>query len=136
MRTRIINYILDKDRNAIAATMEEAVRFFETIDNRRVAEDTVGKLRISTVFLMLDHGWGETPVLFETMIFDERKTKKHELDGYQTRYATWRQAEAGHEQAVREAEEALGKKRKSVCGIGEDFKSLFDPQFLPDLKKL
>lgn len=63
---------------------------------RRVAEDFVGKVHISTVFLGLDHNWGfsKKPVLFETMIFGG----KH--DQYQARYCTWNEAVKGHKKAV------------------------------------
>lgn len=51
---------------------------------------------ISTVFLGIDHGWGQKPpILFETMVFG--------LDGndeYQTRCATWDEAEVMHEKAI------------------------------------
>ncbi len=40
------------------------------LENRHVAQTTIGDLWVSTVFLCLDHGWmGGPPVLFETMIF-------------------------------------------------------------------
>jgi len=64
--------------------------------NRSVAKTMVGKTRISTVFLGLDHGWGEgPPVLFETMIFGGPE------DGYQERYCTWDEAKEGHRKAVK-----------------------------------
>lgn len=51
--------------------------------------------RVSTVFLSLDHNWGDgPPILFETMIFGG------EHDGYQERYRTWEEAEEGHEIAL------------------------------------
>lgn len=55
-----------------------------------------GDVEVSTIFLGLDHNfWGEgPPILFETMIFGG------EHDQYQERYATWEEAEAGHEIAV------------------------------------
>lgn len=54
-----------------------------------------GDVRISTVFLGLDHsfGMGDTPILFETMIFGLK-------DEYCERYSTWDEAEAGHRVAV------------------------------------
>lgn len=53
-------------------------------------------VNVSTVFLRLDHNFfGEgPPILFETMIFGGP------LDGYQLRYATWEEAEEGHEKAI------------------------------------
>lgn len=67
---------------------------FEAMD-RRVAEDVIGGVRISTVFLGMDHSfWGGTPILFETMVFGG------ENDGYQERYCTWEQAEQGHQGVI------------------------------------
>lgn len=63
--------------------------------DRHVAKDSVGDVKISTVFLGLDHGFsGGPPLFFETMIFGG----KH--DGYQDRYSTWDEAVAGHRRAV------------------------------------
>jgi hypothetical protein len=77
---------------------------------RSVGEDFVGDprsanvVRISTVFLGLDHQFNEDgpPILFETMIFGGT------CDGQQARYSTWDQAEKGHRatvEAVRRKEE-------------------------------
>ena len=55
-----------------------------------------GDVLVSTVFLMginhnhLGYANGSAPLLFETMILGGP------LDGYQVRYSTWDQAEAGH----------------------------------------
>lgn len=68
-----------------------------------VACDTGEVVEVSTVFLGLDHnymGVGE-PILFETMTFGGL------LNGWQWRYCTWEEAEAGHAevlQIVRRAE--------------------------------
>lgn len=67
--------------------------------DRIVKQEMVGDVRISTVFLGLDHNFlsalGEgRPLLFETMIFGG----KH--DQYQERYSTWDEAEVGHRVAV------------------------------------
>ncbi len=72
----------------------EWARWFEKAD-RRVAKTKVGVVKISTVFLGLDHSCGGSiPILFETMIFGG----KH--NDYQERYTTWEEAEAGHLRAV------------------------------------
>lgn len=64
---------------------------------KRVALIEKDGIRVSTVFLGIDHGFGEgyAPVLFETMIFGGKE------DEYQERYCTWEEAEAGHAKAVR-----------------------------------
>lgn len=69
----------------------EWAQWFETAE-RHVNDTTIGDVRVSTVFLGLDHnfsGEGE-PVLFETMIFGGPMTEE------QMRYSTWEQAALGH----------------------------------------
>lgn len=63
---------------------------------KRVDISWVGAVKISTVFLAIDHsrGSGGPPILFETMIFEGVH------NGYQERYSTWGQAVEGHARAV------------------------------------
>lgn len=57
-------------------------------------------IKVSTVFLGLDHNYEDgPPILFETMIFGG----KH--DEYQERYSTWDEAVEGHARAVKLASE-------------------------------
>ena len=71
--------------------------WFEQAD-RRVAQTTVDDYWISTVFLGLDHSWIEGEVaLFETMIFD----KSHKNGEMVKRHATWDEAVASHNEAVK-----------------------------------
>jgi hypothetical protein len=58
-----------------------------------------GEIRVSTVFLGLDHNWfGEgEPILFETMIFGGK------FDNEQWRYRTYDEAEEGHKKVVAKA---------------------------------
>jgi hypothetical protein len=80
-------------RKAVPVSMEEGFRAFKI---ERVAYDEVGEVRVSTVFLAIDHQWeeGMPPLLFETMIFGG------EYDGYQQRCSTWEQAEQHHATTV------------------------------------
>jgi hypothetical protein len=61
---------------------------------RRVAEEAVGEVWVSTVFTGAATGIRSPPDLFETMVFGGA------LDQMQWRYATWEEAEAGHAQVV------------------------------------
>jgi hypothetical protein len=76
-------------------TMREAVTALE--GPRHVSDVLLrhGRVRVSTVFLGLDHGHGypgheQTPVVFETMVFTGTRSLAQE------RYCTWAEAEAGH----------------------------------------
>ena len=69
------------------------------MDNRRVAESTVGEMWVSTVFLGLNHSYhlGGPPLLFETMVFPSQDNYSDMLCW---RYSTKAEAEAGHAAVV------------------------------------
>jgi hypothetical protein len=80
----------------------------ERPDYRRVALDGVGPCHVSTVWLGIDHSFGQgPPVIFETMVFSDAETWRpewgryfHEDLGIQHRYCTEAQALAGHAETV------------------------------------
>lgn len=88
------HYILD-GHTPVQADLMTWARWFEKADaDRVVAKDEIGEARISTVFLGLDHNWGDgPPLLFETMIFGGQHAD------YQERCSTWDEAEAMHKAA-------------------------------------
>jgi hypothetical protein len=87
-------YILDGHEVVECNDLMVWAKWFEDAD-RAVAKTTIGDIRVSTVFLGLDHSYGEGALqLFETMIFGG------EFDGEMWRYSTWDAAEKGHQTAV------------------------------------
>jgi len=90
------HYILVDKKPVAEIDSIKWAKWFKNIDNRRVAETNIESIRVSTVFLGIDHNFGDKgpPVLFETMIFGGIE------DEYQTRCCTWEQAEAMHAKAV------------------------------------
>ena len=83
-------YTLDADHKAIPADLMTWAASFEN-SSRIVAQEVIGTAEISTVFLGLDHRFGEgPPILFETMVFGGP------LDQEQERCSTWEEAEAMH----------------------------------------
>lgn len=89
-------YILDDERNPVRVkNIDEWGDWFQDFKMRRVAETHIGKIRVSTVFLGIDHSFGGgPPILFETMIFGG------ELDQWQERCCTWDAAVKMHNDAV------------------------------------
>ena len=90
-------YILDEKGNTIPEPdlLKWASWFEENRDKKRVKADNIGKARISTVFLGIDHSFGEgKPILWETMIFGG------EHDDYQKRYTSREEALEGHQKAL------------------------------------
>lgn len=87
-------YILDGKKPIPCSDLMEWASWFET-SNRRVAQDEIGDAQISTVFIGLDHSFGNgPPLVFETMIFGGPH------DQHQTRASTWDEAEQQHAEAV------------------------------------
>ena len=70
-------------------------KWFETSE-RHIAQDNIGDVRVSTVFLGIDHNWRPDgpPILFETVIFGGPNSQ------FQERYSTWKEAEEGHKRAL------------------------------------
>lgn len=91
-------YILGPDHEPVASTVEEWSAWlghgFPMII-KRVANDNIGDTTVSTVFLGVDHNWGDgPPILFETMVFGG------DHDEWQWRYHTWDEAAQGHAAVV------------------------------------
>ncbi len=83
-------YILDGHKVVATEDFLEWGNWFRKAD-RHVGDETRDGVRVSTVFLSLNHSSGEgPPLLFETMVFGG------EHDGDMDRYSTWEEAEQGH----------------------------------------
>lgn len=75
--------------------------------NRRVAADEVDGVRVSTVWLGLDHSFGGgCPLIFETMVFGGP------LDMEQDRYSTEAEAIAGHVSMLARVKAAMKPRAK------------------------
>lgn len=73
---------------------------------RRVAADTVGDYWVSTVWLGIDHGFGDgPPVLWETMIFAKGQGDPLNLDCWEQRYTSRKDAVEGHAKVVQQLKE-------------------------------
>ncbi len=90
-------YILNDQHQAVPCDdLEQWAAWFDNTANRRVSETFICGTRISTVFLGLNHQFGEgTPLLFETIAFS-----KDGEEEFCERCSTWDEAVAQHERAV------------------------------------
>ena len=89
------NYILEGKIPKVVEDVMEWGKWFENADRHVNKTELPNDIKVSTVFLGIDHSFnGGTPILFETMIFGG----KH--DQYQKRYTTYEEAEKGHQSAV------------------------------------
>lgn len=87
-------YILKGKAPILCEDLIEWGKWLQNAD-RNVKLTQIGKLKVSTVFLGLDHQFGDgSPLLFETMVFGGK------MDGEMDRYSTWEEAESGHKKMV------------------------------------
>jgi len=93
-------YILDdKGEPHKEKNLMKWAKWYENSGQARiVAKTCVGNAEVSTVFLSLDHSFGNgPPMLYETMIFN---SEDNEFGSYLERYSTRAEAEAGHTRIV------------------------------------
>ena len=91
-------YILKYRKPVPCDDLLKWAKWFEKKRKRRVRLTYIGSVRISTVFLGLDHSWDGIPMLFETMIFGLPNTD--EDFEFQTHCTTHRQALKMHTNAI------------------------------------
>ena len=96
VRASLGHYILDAEHRPVEAELMEWARWYQSADRSVATSELPGGIVVSTVFLGLDYGWmeGEPPQLFETLVFSDYG------GGDMERYATWEEAEAGHQAMV------------------------------------
>jgi len=88
-------YAILKDGIVVTVDVLEWAAFFEESDNRRVAKTILDHCEVSTVFLGLNHAFGNSsPLWFETMVFGGP------LDQEVVRYGTLEEARRGHDRMV------------------------------------
>lgn len=88
-------YILNESREPVPCDdINVWGRWMESADRRVALTDISEYVKVSTVFLGLDHGYGGTPLLFETMVFGG------EHDEACQRSTSWAEAEQAHQSMV------------------------------------
>ena len=93
-------YVLTSDGDPWPVDLLTWGQWFETHRAERIVQqdDVSPAIRVSTVFLGVDHGWGDgPPLIFETMIFRDGSGEEC------WRYTTRAEALAGHARALQVA---------------------------------
>lgn len=92
------------DRDGNPMTMGQWAERFEDNAYKRVAFDSVGDFEISTVWLGLDHQYGDgEPLIFETMVFGSSPNEENEM----RRYTSEDEARAGHAEIVQSLSQSV-----------------------------
>jgi hypothetical protein len=95
-------YILVNGKPKKEPNLMKWAKWFEDGHNRVVKVDSKDGVRVSTVFLGLDHQFGKgKPLLYETMIFGGAH------DEFMNRYSTQKEAIEGHERTCKMAFSSL-----------------------------
>lgn len=88
-------FVLDSAGNPVEESDSLAWGLWFEKAERHVDRTEIGDVLVSTVFLGLNHNWGDgPPILYETMVFGG------ELDGEMRRYCTKDEASAGHQEVI------------------------------------
>ena len=104
-------YILDDNGNPVPEPDLMAWGRWMQTGDRTVKNTQVANVRVSTVFLGLDHNYGTgTPLLFETMCFPGESGEELDGDGFFDRYATREEAAEGHERIVERVRKGPNRK--------------------------
>lgn len=92
---RPLYYILDEYGDPVPMSPGVWTLWHTSPERCRIARDDIGKVRVSTVFLGIDHDpTGPEPLLFESVVFGG------EHDGWTERHATREAALAAHKEMV------------------------------------
>ena len=96
-------YTLD-DKEQPVLLKGDAIYRNRPLEDWKPLKTTVDGYEVSTVFLGLDHGYGEgeSPILWETMIFGDGPVKCASGDDneYQVRYTSADDARSGHQRTI------------------------------------
>lgn len=95
---RTIHY----DREGHPIDLDQWADLFGNDDYRRVAEDRIAGMWVSTVWLGIDHNFrpDDPPLIFETMVFDHSEHGERLVELDCGRYPSEAAAVAGHTEVV------------------------------------
>jgi hypothetical protein len=105
-----MHYLLDENKKPYQVSLIEALELYKHPEMKVTKQDNFDGVRVSTVFLGMDHGWGDRnspdyqPILWETMVFGG------EYDDYQERYTSHEEALEGHQKMVELVKQSLQTK--------------------------
>ena len=113
-------YRLDQHRTPVPCSMETWGEWFTNVD-RQTALTKIGHICVSTVFMAIDHNFGDgRPLLWETMVFGG------ELNDQQWRYSTEEEAKKNHDRIVQEIKDHQrgGRVYMFLLRVGKWFESV------------
>jgi hypothetical protein len=79
----------------------------DSYKHKVLIQEEVGNKWVSTVFLGLDHGFGDNIRVFETMVFTNGEGSERDCQ----RYSTWEEAIAGHRRVCDELTSGLSREQ-------------------------
>lgn len=118
------------NRSGEPISMLEWAHLISVFDYKVVEHTMVGPYLVSTVWLGMNHNWmGDTPIIFETMVFDQSVEETSSLGGdheftfhpdmgLQDRYSTEEQALVGHQYTVEKMQGVIDTLNELGSGEG------------------
>lgn len=102
------------NRQGQPIAMHDWARAYEALDGRVVGSDRIDNWLVSTVWLGLDHSFGDgPPLIFETMVFPpDDDGGQSWSEEYCERYSSEDEARAGHETALAWLRDKLGEQSR------------------------
>lgn len=101
------HYMLNEQGEVVECDFLTWAKWFENVESRVVKATKRGDTKVSTIFLGLDHSFGDgPPILWETMVFqgkhwNELLARDCSTDVDQERHATLEEALACHKAMVK-----------------------------------
>lgn len=114
-----MHFVLNDDGSLRECTLSEHMEFRSKHGVCRIGQTTVGDVLISTVFLGLNHGGYEKPVVFETFMSD-----MNYHGDVMVRYSTLQEAREGHKKWVEKIEKERGLAAKDFLNEGDKLFSI------------
>lgn len=104
-------YKLDENKKAVETSRYEANEILKK-GEQVIKKTKCGPYLISTIFLVIDHGFDGVPIHFETIIFCDDQDDP--LANFQERYKTYEEAILGHEKLVEKCAEACKERNEKT----------------------
>src|SRR5688572_9385973 len=102
MNNQLHRYVLRGREVVLEPDLQRWGEWMTRADRRVALTEVTSWLRVSSVFLGLDHQFGQgPPLLFESMVFADEESLA------MRRYSSWAEAEVGHLEMVKELEKQL-----------------------------
>lgn len=109
MILRILELLMYYDKDGFQIDVERWIELFSDKNYSRIALDRIGLIKISTVWLGINHNFGNgLPIIFETVVFH------NDIAEDQYRYSNLQEAKINHKSLVLKIQEEKFSHKKQL----------------------